>query len=503
MTYGLSVELLGLWVIDFMGEKMDKQRESKGLIEFIKAHRDSERASFHMPGHKGKAFFKENGYEDFVDLMIDGDLTEIEGADNLFKAESILRKTMNRYKAMYTAKQAFMLVGGSSAGILASALSIISKGDTLIMASNCHKSVYNALMLSGGKAVFVAPETLKDYGLAGEVSASRIEEALIKHPEAKAVLITSPNYYGVCSDIEKISEIVHAHGKILIVDDKIAPSRGDIKNQHSKAQKLAAEASGADIAILSTHKTLASFTQTAILLVCSDRVDVDTIANNLQILQSSSPSYILMASLDLNARIIEEYGDALFKEWQADLDYAYEELRKIQGLELLEMELLDRTKLVFGLREIGISGYELDALLRERGIFCELSDSRFVMAMSGIGSKRKDYELLISALNEIAEEARESGRNSASREDDEIVLMDELYRHGEIFDVPSETERLVARESEGKISAQALIPYPPGIPIIVPGERIDSEKIRVLEKLHKDGVSVIGLDGNGKILCGR
>ena len=104
---------------------------------------------------------------------------------------------MNRYKAMYTAKQAFMLVGGSSAGILASVLSIISKGDTLIMASNCHKSVYNALMLSGGKAVFVAPETLKDYGLAGEVSASRIEEALIKHPEAKAVLITSPNYYGV------------------------------------------------------------------------------------------------------------------------------------------------------------------------------------------------------------------------------------------------------------------------------------------------------------------
>lgn len=513
MTYGLSVELLGLWVIDFMGEKMDKQRESKGLIEFIKAHRDKEHASFHMPGHKGKAFFKENGYEDFVDLMIDGDLTEIEGADNLFKAESILREVMNRYKAMYAAKQAFMLVGGSSAGIIASVLSVISKGDTLIMASNCHKSVYNALMLSGGKAVFVAPETLKDYGLAGEVSASRIEEALIKHPEAKAVLITSPNYYGVCSDIEKISEIVYAHGKILIVDeahgahlafmDKIAPSRGDIKNQHSKAQKLAAEASGADIVILSTHKTLASFTQTAILLVCSDRVDVDTIANNLQILQSSSPSYILMASLDLNARIIGESGDALFKEWQADLDYAYEELRKIQGLELLEMELLDRTKLVFGLSEIGINGYELDALLRERGIFCELSDSRFVMAMSGLGSKRKDYELLISALNEIAEEARESGRNSARCEEDEIVLMDELYRHGEIFDVPSETERIVARECEGKISAQALIPYPPGIPIIVPGERIDSEKIRVLEKLYKDGVSVIGLDENGKILCGR
>ena len=513
MTYGLSVELLGLWVIDFMGENMNKQRESKGLIEFIKAHRDKERASFHMPGHKGKAFFKENGYEDFVDLMIDGDLTEIEGADNLFKAESILREIMNRYKAMYTAKQAFMLVGGSSAGILASVLSVISKGDTLIMASNCHKSVYNALMLSGGKAVFVAPEALKDYGLAGEVSASRIEEALIKNPEAKAVLITSPNYYGVCSDIKKISEIVHKHGKILIVDeahgahlafmDKIMPSSDKGRNESSKVQKLAAEASGADIVILSTHKTLASFTQTAILLVCSDRVDVDTFANNLQILQSSSPSYILMASLDMNARIIEEAGTTLFTKWQSDLDYAYGRLRKIQGLELLETELLDRTKLVFGLREIGISGYELDALLRERGIFCELSDSRFVMAMSGIGSKRKDYELLISVLSEIAEGACESGRKRVSREDDEIVLMDELYRHGEIFDVPSETERLALRECEGKISAQALIPYPPGIPIVVPGEHIDAEKIKVLEKLYKDGVSVIGLDENGKILCGR
>ena len=345
------------------------------------------------------------------------------------------------------------------------------------------------------------------------MSESRIEEALIKHPEAKAVLITSPNYYGVCSDVEKISEIVHAHGKILIVDeahgahlafmDKITPSSDKGRNGDGKVQKLAAEVSGADIVILSTHKTLASFTQTAILLVCSDRVDVDTLANNLQILQSSSPSYILMASLDMNARIIEEAGATLFTKWQSDLDYAYGRLRKIQGLELLETELLDRTKLVFGLREIGISGYELDALLRERGVFCELSDSRFVMAMSGIGSKRKDYELLISVLSEIAEGACESGRNNARCEEDEIVLMDELYRHGEIFDVPSETERLVARECEGKIPAQALIPYPPGIPIVVPGERIDAEKIKVLEKLNKDGVSVIGLDENGKILCGR
>ena len=486
---------------------MDKQNETKGpgLIEFIKAHQDRERASFHMPGHKGKAFFTKNGYADFTDLMIDGDLTEIEGADNLFKAEGILRETMNRYKTMYGAKQAFMLVGGSSAGIMASVMSLISRGDTLIMASNCHKSVYNALMLSKGKAVFVAPEILDEYGIASEISADSIAEALEKQAEAKAVIITSPNYYGVCSDIDKIAEIVHAQGKILIVDeahgahltfmDGHADSSIDgEKFQGYVARSLAAENRGADIVVISTHKTLASFTQTAILLVCSDRVDVDAIANNLQILQSSSPSYILMASLDMNARIIEEHGRKLFDKWQADLDYVYEELRKINGLELLDMPLMDRTKLVFSFHNLGISGYELDGLLREKGIFCELSDSRFVM----------DYEILISELRKIADEkACEDLDTCVKPKKDNKALMEELYRHEKIFDVPTESEWLKPSECEGRISVRAVIPYPPGIPIIVPGERIDTRKLNVIERLLKDGISMIGLNEDDKILCGR
>ena len=476
---------------------MDKQNETKGpgLIEFIKAHRDRERVSFHMPGHKGKAFFTKNGYADFTDLMIDGDLTEIEGADNLFKAEGILRETMDRYKTMYGAKQAFMLVGGSSAGIMASVMSLISRGDTLIMASNCHKSVYNALMLSGGKAVFVEPEMLDEYGIASEISADSIAEALEKQAEAKAVIITSPNYYGVCSDIDKIAETVHAQGKILIVDeahgahlsfmDEYADSSFDGgKFQGCKVRSLAAENRGADIVVISTHKTLASFTQTSILLVCTDRVDVDTIANNLQILQSSSPSYILMASLDMN--------------------YVYEELRKINGLELLEMPLMDRTKLVFSFHDLGISGYELDGLLREKGIFCELSDSRFVMAMTGIGSERSDYEILISELRKIADEKTCEGLDMCVKpKKDNKALMEELYRHEKIFDVPTESEWIKPSECEGRISVRAVIPYPPGIPIIVPGERIDARKLNVIERLLKDGVSMIGLNEDDKILCGR
>jgi Arginine/lysine/ornithine decarboxylases len=496
---------------------MDKQNETKGpgLIEFIKAHQNRERASFHMPGHKGKAFFTKNGYADFTDLMIDGDLTEIEGADNLFKAEGILRETMDRYKTMYGAKQTFMLVGGSSAGIMASVVSLISRGDTLIMASNCHKSVYNALMLSEGKAIFVAPEMLDEYGIVSEISADSIAEALEKQAEAKAVIITSPNYYGVCSDIDRIAETVHAKGKILIVDeahgahlafmDEYADSSFDgEKLQGGTVRSLAAENRGADIVVISTHKTLASFTQTAILLVCSDRVDVDAIANNLQILQSSSPSYILMASLDMNARIIEEHGRKLFDKWQADLDYVYEELRKINGLELLDMPLMDRTKLVFSFYNLGISGYELDGLLREKGIFCELSDSRFVMAMTGIGSERSDYEILISELRKIADEkACEDLDMCVKPKKDNKALMEELYRHEKIFDVPTESEWLKPSECEGRISVRAVIPYPPGIPIIVPGERIDARKLNVIERLLKDGISMIGLNEDDKILCGR
>ena len=186
------------------------------------------------------------------------------------------------------------------------------------------------------------------------------------------------------------------------------------------------------------------------------------------------------------------------------MDYVYEELRKINGLELLDMPLMDRTKLVFSFYNLGISGYELDGLLREKGIFCELSDSRFVMAMTGIGSERSDYEILISALRKIADEkACEDLDMCVKPKKDNKALMKELYRHEKIFDVPTESEWLKPSECEGRISVRAVIPYPPGIPIIVPGERIDARKLNVIERLLKDGVSMIGLNEDDKILCGR
>ena len=492
MTYGLSVELLGLWVIDFMGEKMDKQRESKGLIEFIKAHRDMERASFHMPGHKGKDFFKENGYEDFVDLMIDGDLTEIEGADNLFKAESILREIMNRYKAMYTAKHAFMLVGGSSAGILASVLSVISKGDTLIMASNCHKSVYNALMLSGGKAAFVAPETLKDYGLAGEVSASRIEEALIKNPDAKAVLITSPNYYGVCSDIEKISEIVHAHGKILIVDE----AHGAHLHFTDKLPISAMDA-GADMAAVSMHKSGGSLTQSSLLLI-GEQMNPEYVRQIINLTQSTSASYLLMASLDISRRNLALRGKESFEKVIELSEYARREINAIGGYYAYSKELIDGvsvcdfdvTKLSVYTQGIGLTGIEVYDLLRdEYDIQIEFGDIGNILAYISIGDRIQDIERLVGALADIKRLYSRDGKDLIAGEyiQPELVLSPQEAFY-------SERKSLTLDESVGQVCGEFVMCYPPGIPILAPGERITREIVDYIQFAKERGCSLQGTE---------
>lgn len=494
--------------------------KSKSLMDFMTEHKALERVSFHMPGHKGKDFFEANGYGEQIENLVNGDITEIHGADNLFMPEGVLRNLMNRYKTIYGVKEAFLLVGGSSAGIIATILSLISKDETLIMASNCHKSVYNAVLLSGGRASFVTPEVISGFGIAGEVKAESVKRAMDANPHAKAVLITSPNYYGVCSDIKAIAETVHSQGKILIVDEAHGAHLKlmDCLGQNCSGIHLAAESAGADVVITSTHKTMASFTQTALALVCSDRVSADSIADKLQMIESSSPSYILMKSLEINAELMEKKSEQLIKSWSDDIEYVYGELKKIKGLDFFDYGLHDRTKLVMSFSRLGVSGYKLDELLRDRGIFVELADMKSVVAMSGIGNRRCDYEALISALSEISGKMLKSQDSKMTCNNDAAdmflscvyepggniagISSKELYSHKEITDIPREVRRIALAESANKVSSRALIPYPPGIPVIVPGECISELKVKYLSELREKGVTVIGVDESGTIMCG-
>jgi lysine decarboxylase len=454
-----------------------------------------------MPGHKGSAIYKRFGYSEFLEKFMDCDVTEITGADNLFQAEGILKEAQERYAKLYGAKKTYLLINGTSGGIIASILASVPFGKKIIIARNSHKSVFNALSLAGIQPVYAYPDLIEKYRVSGAVSPERIDELLSKNPDAEAVILPSPNYYGVCSDIEKIAEITKKYGKILIIDEAHGAHLTFMDRFGVKDMPKPAGASGADIVIMSTHKTLASFTQSAIVNVHSNKVDIDLLSDKLQCIESSSPSYILMASLDINASIIKEYGKELFSEWKENLDYFYENAVKIKGLSLIDkIEGFDRTKLNFSMGEIGVGGAELEKILASNhGIFIELYTGDLVMCMTGIGTTKEHIKKLLNALSVIAGERVAAGKTAKSKD---VGKEPAFPGQAELCAIPSHKKKIPLKEAEGKICASSIIPYPPGIPLICPGERIDADAVNYIIELRNRGEKVIGVNELGEVFVG-
>ena len=500
---------------------MSNREDKKGIVDFLRQHMEKKTVAFHMPGHKGAAFYEEFGYGGFLAALADADITEIPGADNLFQAEDVILATMKKYERLYGAKKSYLLVNGTIGGILASILSTVPKGRKLIMARNCHKSVFNALALAHAEPVYVYPELISEYGISGAVPPDEIKRLLEQNPEAEAVILPSPNYYGICSDISAIAEAVHQAGKILIVDQAhgahlkffAEENTAMIKTcSHSdctgspavkKAVKLPrpAEEQGADITINSIHKTLGSFTQSAVLNVNTDRIDLDALEDKLQMIESSSPSYLLMASLDMNAEIILQHGKELFARWQENLEFFYKEAEKISGLKIMRPKSseMDSTKLNLDMSRLALSGDMLEEALMKKGIYCELVTGNILMCMSGIGNTREDYERLLLALREVANDNNEK-----------LFIADKRYKGKcpdfgplEFCRIPVEKVRVKIDDAAGRICAASIIPYPPGIPIACPGERITEELAVYVKKLRERGEKVIGVTENGEITVGK
>ena len=495
------------------------------ITQFLIKHAETKPVSFHMPGHKGSRIFRENGYGSFLDHIMDCDITEIPGADNLFQPETIVKETMEKYCRLYDVKKTYLLINGSSTGLIASILAAVPNSTKLILARNCHKSIFNALALGNIQPVYAYPEMVEEYGILGAVSAEEIAERMDENPEAAAIVIPSPNYYGICSDIQALAEEVHRRGKILIVDQAHgahlkffhdqtcdghrhhAEGAANIECRRAETEEtscgmlfpMAAETCGADLVINSTHKTLASWTQSAILNVCSDRVDLRVLEDKLQTLESSSPSYPLMASLDINADLLEKEGKRLNREWKTNLQWFYEEARKIPGLRIMEAPMLDPTKLNMDMSECGIDGNQLEEKLMERGIFVELVTGNIVMGMSGIGNRRFDYERLIEALQEISGEEKTVCRKDFAKGKATQTVWTIRPEQREI---PIEKELIPLADAQDRICAASLIPYPPGIPLVCPGEVINQEVIDYVTKCRIHGEKVIGVDESGRILVG-
>ena len=498
------------------GNRHMKDRVS--LTDFLMYHKETHPISFHMPGHKGRStLYGIYGFGDFIKNVIGNDITEIPGADALQQPRERIKDMMEGYAGLYGAKHTELLVNGSSAGLTAAILGTVPRGGKLLMGRNSHRSVYGALRLGKISPVYIMPEIDDETGLQLGLDPDKIEEALVEDPEIKAVLVTSPNYYGVLSDVERIANIVHLHGRILIVDQAHGAHLKffDYLRNEDGLPHRAAENCGADIVVDSTHKTLLSFTGSAILNICTERSDVSRISELLRMLQTTSPSYLLMGSLDINQQILRMDGYNLIKNWDADIKYFYQEAARIEGLGLIDRIDLDETKVSLTMTALGLSGPELAEELEKRNIWVELTHGSYVMLMTGIGNERGDYEDILTALRDLSEqyrgrlseaeqsylEAQNQTPETAAKKPAPIQAASDsaLTERLEQRRIPDTYEEIPLYSAEGRVLYESLIPYPPGSPIACPGEVLSKEVILYIrDKLVAQHV-VLGIDEEGRV----
>ncbi len=441
----------------------------ESLIEKLVSLQDTGRLPMHMPGHKRN----ESRFPHLYALSAAQDITEIDGFDNLHGASGILADSMERAAALWGADRSFYLVNGSSGGILAGIRALTRRGDAVLVTRAAHKSVYHAIELCGLRPVFLMPPVLTE-GFFGSVSPDAVAAALKAHPEVRLVILTSPTYEGVISDIASIAEIAHKAGIPLLVDEA-----------HGAHLSLSpyfvggAVQAGADIVVQSLHKTLPSLTQTAILHVRGTLVDTERLAHQLSVFQTSSPSYLFLSSMDGCVRQIA--GDpSLFADWAAAIDRFD---AAVAGLPHLRIPFhdgrptpsvfaCDRSKIRIGTAGTSLTGPSLAAALRERGIEPEMVTPDGVLAMTGMGDTAQTLSCLAAALIVI-----DAGCTDADTCDPLPPWPTDLPQLSmapeTVLEAPFESIPLTA--AAGRTAAEYVWAYPPGIPLLIPGEVITEE----------------------------
>lgn len=461
------------------------------LMEYV----NRETVPFHVPGHK-KGIGMDEEFKNFIgENPFKIDVTVFKLVDSLHHPTGPIKKAQELAADAYGSDAAFFSIHGTSGAIQAMVMSVVSSGDKIIIPRNVHKSITAGIILSGAVPVFMQPELDKKIGIAHGVTPETVKRTLEDHPDAKAVLIINPTYYGVATDIKEIVDIVHSYDIPLIVDEAHGPHIGF----NGKFPTSAMQA-GADICAQSTHKIIGALTQCSLLQVKSKYVDPTRVQQILNLLQTTSPSYILMASLDCARRQIALNGKELLDRTIDLCNYVREEINKIPGFYCFGTEILgkpgayalDPTKITITCRDLGITGYELDMILCNKyHIQMELSDLYNVLAVGSFGDTKESYDKLLTALREISQEYSSKGNVKP-----------------DFLDIPAIPERAIIprdafnskkvsiplKQSIGKVSGEFLLAYPPGIPLLCPGEIITKEIIDYVEELKQVGLYVQGTE---------
>ena len=447
------------------------------LLEQLQALAQSDMLPMHMPGHKRNTALAP--YLDTLGAALD--ITEISNFSNLHDPVGALAERMTAAAELWGSKRAWWLVGGSTAGLLSAIDAATNCGDTVLIARSCHKSVYNACMLCRLNPAYIQPAPYQNHSFADAVTPAQVAAALREHPDTRLVVLTSPTYEGLRADITAIAEIVHRHGAILLVDE----AHGAHLGLH-ESFPLSAVTQGADVVVQSLHKTLPSLTQTAMLHLCSDRVDAHELGFRLSVYQTSSPSYLLMASIDSCVQLLTEEKNTLFPQWRSGITGFYEGLRLTHlTMPLMDCPYADPSKLLISTHGTNVTGPQLADILRSQyRIEPEMSTADTVLCMTGLGDTASSLSPLAEALNAIDSTLSfaEPQPSAFAPIPTKAMAMHEAAKQP--------TECVPLEQAPGRISGDFLWAYPPGIPLVVPGEVMNNALIAYISRAEAKGVDI-------------
>lgn len=439
---------------------------------------------FHMPGHKRKGIIKSN-------LPYEIDITEIDGFDNLYNPKGILRDCLGRLSNLYGSYRSYYLVNGGTSGILSSIRSFCNINDKIIIARNSHKAVFNAVELLNLNLV-VLDNDIDEYGIIKEVNVESLTECIDKNRDAKCLIITSPTYDGVLSDIRKIVKVAHSYNIPVIVDEA--------HGAHLFLESKSALNFGADIVLNSLHKTLPSMTQTAIMHVSNFALDKEKLSKkiekNISIFCSSSPSYVLMSSIDECVSFLVKKGKSYYAKLKDNLELFKRETSFLKCLKIIGFNVphnyfdFDNTKLVIASTNTNISGMQLMKRLRKHNIECEMANLNSVVCLTSICDSKKDFLSLARALKDIDTRLKLKQRKEAN------YVMPKIKSELSIYNASLLNKKLVDIDrGVNEISGEFVYAYPPGIPLIIPGQKITSEIINYIKVLKSNKIELISTSG--------
>ncbi len=459
------------------------------IYEALVELKNNKTVPFDVPGHK-----RGKGNPELTEFLgeqcMSVDVNSMKCLDNLCHPTSVIKEAEELAAEAFGAAHAFFMVGGTTSSVQAMIFSTITRGDKLILPRNVHQSVINALVVCGGIPVYVNPQTNMRLGIALGMRVEDVKKAIEENPEAKAILVNNPTYYGICSDLKSIVDIAHDNGVKVIVDEAHGTHF-----YFGKDMPISAMAAGADMASVSMHKSGGSLTQSSILL-CGKGMNPHYVRQIINLTQTTSGSYLFMSSLDISRRNLALRGVEIFEKVKRFSDYARAEINEIGDYYAYSKEIIngdsvydfDTTKLSVNTLDIGLAGKEVYDLLRdEYDIQIEFGDLGNILAYISVGDKNKNIERLISALYEIRRRYKK----------DKTGMLDSEYISPEVVMSPQEAfygdkESVDINQCTGRVCSEFVMCYPPGIPILAPGERITKEIIEYINYAKSKGCLVTG-----------